>query len=306
MEDQMERVTPTTTTLAALMADLEDLWQKIDTILDSLRRTDWSRKHGKDWTFGDVPYHMAYFDREVIANGIARGPNMRADERQALRSVAELNAWNARKFAERSANQTVEQSLAQMRAGRDAIRQAVAGLSDADLDRPAWSSLPGGGWQTVRRALEMCTAHTWNHLMELRLRLKRTSPEPQPSQTHRALAFYMNFFPAMCNRAQAATTRFTSVMEFTGPGGGAWSLHVADGACCAVEERASQPDLVLIQSAATFQATMIGAQNPMLAMLTGKIKVRGLRNMATFGKLFPPPKPDAVFETPGDGTLAPL
>jgi len=300
----MERVTATTTTLAALMADLEDLWQKIDVVLGSLGPADWSRKHGKDWTFADVPYHMAYFDREVIANGIARGPNMRADERQALRSVAELNAWNVRKFAERSASQTVEQSLAQMRAGRDAIRQAVAGLSDADLDRPAWSSLPGGGWQTVRRALEMCTAHTWNHLMELRLRLKRTSPEPQPSQTHRALAFYMNLLPAMCNRAQAANTRFTSVMEFTGPGGGAWSLHVAHGTCCAVEERAPQPDLVLTQSAATFQATMIGAQNPMLAMLTGKIKVRGLRSMATFGKLFPPPKPDTILESPVDGALA--
>jgi hypothetical protein len=302
----MERVTATTTTLAALMADLEDLWQKIDAILGSLGPADWSRKHGKDWTFADVPYHMAYFDREVIANGIARGPNMPSDERQALRSVAELNAWNARKFAERAASQTVEQSLAQMRAGRDAIRQAVAGLSDADLERPVWSSLPGGGWQTVRRALEGCTAHTWNHLMELRLRLKRTSPGPQPSQTHRALAFYMTIFPAMCNRAQAAKTRFTSVMEFTGAGGGAWSFYVADGACRVTEGRAPQPDLVLTQSAETFQATMIGAQNPMLAMLSGKIKVRGLRNMATFGKLFPPPRPDSIFESPGDGALAPL
>ena len=175
-------------------------------------------------------------------------------ERRIMRSMVELNDWNARKFAERPDTQTVEQSLVQMRASRDAIRQATAGLGEADLDRHAWSSLPGGGWQTIRSALEGCTAHTWNHLMELRLRLKRTSPAPTPSQTHRALAFDMNIFPAMCNRAQAANTRFTSVMEFTGPGGGAWSLHVADGNCCAVEERAQQPDLVLTQSYETFQA----------------------------------------------------
>ena len=294
----MEAMTPT---VELLLADLEDLWQKIDTVLGCLRPADWSRKHGKDWTFADVPYLLAFFDREVIANGVARGADVPAHERQLMRTMVELHDWNARKFAERPTNQMVEQSLAQMRASRDAIRRAVAGLCDADLDRPVWSSLPGGGWQTIRRALEGCTAHTWNHLMELRLRLKRAEPAPTPSQTHRALAFYMNIFPAMCNRAQAATTRFTGVMEFTGPGGGAWSLCVADGTCCAVEGRAPQPDLVLTQSPATFQATMIGAQNPMLAMLTGKIKVRGLRNMATFGKLFPPPKPDAVFESPEDG-----
>lgn len=295
----------TNTSLTTLIADLEDLWQKIDTILGSLGPADWSRKHGKDWAFADVPYHLAYFDREVIANGIARGADVPAHERRIMRTMVELNDWNARKFAERPANQTVEQSLAQMRASRDAIRQATAGLSDADLDRSAWSSLPGGGWQTIRSALEGCTAHTWNHLMELRLRLKRTSPAPTPSQTHRALAFYMNIFPAMCNRAQAANTRFTSVMEFTGPGGGAWCLHVADGTCCAVEEQAPQPDLVLTQSYETFQATMIGAQNPMLALLTGKIKVRGLRNMGTFGKLFPPPKPDTIFGSSADSALAP-
>jgi DinB family protein/SCP-2 sterol transfer family protein len=305
MEDHMERVTATTTTLAALMADLEDLWQKIDAVLGSLGPADWSRKHGKDWTFADVPYHLAYFDRQVIANGIARGQDVPTHERRVMSTMVELNDWNVRNFAGRPATQTVEQSLAQMRASRDAIRQAVAGLSDADLVRPVWSPLPGGGWQTVRSALEGCTAHTWNHLMELRLRLKRTSPAPTPSQTHRALAFYMNIFPSMCNRAQAANTHFTSVMEFTGPGGGAWSLHVADGTCCAVEERAPRPDLVLTQSYETFQATMIGAQNPVLAMLTGKIKVRGLRNMGTFGKLFPPPKPDTIFGSPGDTALAP-
>jgi hypothetical protein len=302
----MEALMATTnTSLGMLMADLEDLWQKIDTILDSLEPADWSRKHGKDWIFADVPYHLAYFDREVIAHVIARGADVPVHERQVMRSMVELNDWNARKFTERPATQTVQQSLTQMRASRDAIRQATAALTDADLDRRAWSSLPGGGWQTIRSALEGCTAHTWNHLMELRLRLKRTSPAPTPSQTHRALGFYMNIFLAMCNRTQAANTRFTSVMEFTGPGGGAWSLHVADGTCCAVEERAQQPDLVLTQSYETFQATMIGAQNPMLALLTGKMKVRGLRNMGTFGKLFPPPKPDTLFESPADSALAP-
>jgi hypothetical protein len=294
-----------TSTLNALRADLEDLWQKIDEILTNLEPADWSRKHGKDWTYADVPYHLAYFDRDLVANGITRGPDVPVSERSSLRSMAELNDWNARKFAERPADQTVERSLLQMRASRDAIRRVAAALQDDDLGRPVWVPLPGTGWMTVRGVLEACIVHTWNHFMELRLRLKWSEPAPTPSQTHRALAFYVNFFPATLNRALAANMPFTAVMVISGPGGGTWTIRVADGGCTVTEERAPQADLVLTQSVETFQATLIGAKNPMIAMLTGKIRVHGMRNLATFGKLFPTPKPNTIFEPSVEGAPAP-
>ena len=37
-----------------------------------------------------------------------------------------------------------------------------------------------------------------------------------------------------------------------------------------------------------------GARLPPLLMLTGKMKVKGLMKMGTFGKLFPEPKPDQI------------
>ncbi len=44
--------------------------------------------------------------------------------------------------------------------------------------------------------------------------------------------------------------------------------------------------------------------NPMVAMLTGKIKVQGIRHMGTFGKLFPEPGPDQPMEPlPGQTDL---
>jgi hypothetical protein len=45
---------------------LENLWRVYDTLFDSLSAADWRRKHGKDWAIGDLPYHLYYFDRDVV------------------------------------------------------------------------------------------------------------------------------------------------------------------------------------------------------------------------------------------------
>jgi len=89
------------------------------------------------------------------------------------------------------------------------------------------------------------------------------------------------------DREQASQTRLTTVMEFSGQGGGVWTLHVANGTCHVSEGRAAYADLVIIQSPETFVKTRTGIENPTLALWTGKIKVRGLRNLGTFEKLFP-------------------
>jgi putative sterol carrier protein len=97
----------------------------------------------------------------------------------------------------------------------------------------------------------------------------------------------MASFAENMDHQQTAQTRFTAVMEFSGPGGGAWTLHVAGGTCRVREGRAAHADLVMIQSPETFVRTRTGVENPTLALWTGKIKVRGLRNLGTFEKLFP-------------------
>ena len=73
------------TTPASLLADLDDLWQNLDAIFVSLGSSDWSRQHGPHWTFADVPYHLAYFDREIVAHPIERGPDLPTAEQWAAR-----------------------------------------------------------------------------------------------------------------------------------------------------------------------------------------------------------------------------
>ncbi len=275
------------TSRTALLADLEGLWQRFDELLATLGPGDWSGKHGQHWTFTDVPFHLAYFDLEVIATAIRRGLNMPISE-QVLRTEAEQDAWNEIKFTGRPAGMTPRQCLEQMLAGRQAIRDAVANLSEDDLERPVFIPLVGLGSVSVRVALETCYSHTWNHFLQLRFWMKRETPTPSPEQTHRALSYFMASFARNLDRERAGEQPdFTAVMEFSGSGGGAWTLDVAGGTCRVSEGRAAYADLVMIQSPETFVKTRTGIEDLRLALLKGKIKVHELRNLATFEKLFP-------------------
>ena len=274
------------TTRNALLADLEGLWQRFDELVGTLGPDDWSGKHGQHWTFTDVPFHLAYFDLDVIAIAIRRGLNVPASE-QVMRTEAEQNAWNEIKFNKRQADTTPQQCIEQMSISRQAIRDVVVGLSEADLDQLVFIPLVGLGWVSVRVALETSYSHTWNHFMQLRIWMKCTTIKPGPAQTHHALSYFMASFALNMDRERARQVRLTTVMEFSGQGGGVWTLHVANGACHISEGRAAHADLVIIQSPETFVKTRTGIENPTLALWTGKIKVRGLRNLGTFEKLFP-------------------
>lgn len=276
----------TPTTRAALLADLEGLWQCFDELVETLEPDDWSGRHGQHWTFTDVPYHLAYFDMDVIATAITRGLNVPINE-QILRTEAEQDAWNEIKFTQRPTSTTPQQCLEQMWASRQAIRNAVAGLSEADLERPVFIPLVGLGWVSIRVALETSYSHTWNHFMQLRFWMKCNSITPEPEQTRHALSYFMVSFAQRLDREQAAQVHLTTVMEFSGPGGGVWTLYVAGGNCRVSEGRAARADLVIIQSPETFVRTRTGIENPTLALWTGKIKVLGLQNLGTFEKLFP-------------------
>ncbi len=279
-------------TPTVLLEELTELWGILDDLFGSLGPGDWSRKHGKDWTFADVPYHIAYFDHDMILDAIKMGPTLPKEQQIQLRTLNELNGWNAEKFAERPAGQTPEQALEQMQASREAIRELASGMSEADLEAPAWIPIPGLGMTTAGFALEGCRTHTWSHAMELRLRLGRAGPVPSEAISHKALDFFMRFLAATLNKEEAAKRDFTLVMKFTDPGGGAWTHEVSDGPCTTSEGQAEDADLVMTQSVETFFKMSVRMQNPMLAMLTRRMKPSSYRKLPSFMKLFPEPKPD--------------
>jgi putative sterol carrier protein len=70
-------------------------------------------------------------------------------------------------------------------------------------------------------------------------------------------------------------------------------MRVADGACALAQEAAQHPDLTLRMTPDIFNLAMIRqAINPMVAIFTGKVRIRGLTKMSRFQRLFPQPDPD--------------
>src|SRR6266487_3939950 len=164
--------TATEPTLATLTGQLEEIWCHLDTLLEPLTPADWQRKHGKDWIFADLPYHLSYYDRDTVADPICIGTDLPAS--------------------------------------REAVRQAAAGLSDADLERRVFIPLVGCGWVNVRLALQSCLVHTWSHFTEVRLRLKQAAPIPSPAITHTALSFFLGMMPMMISRDTMPARPFTA------------------------------------------------------------------------------------------------
>jgi hypothetical protein len=248
-----------------------------------------------------VPYHMMYFDRDLVAHALERGKDVPEAEQRTQRTIGELNQWNADQFAKRPTDETPKQSIARWQAVRERIRAVTSGMGDERLGDLVWIPLTGCGWVPAAASLGACIAHTWSEFVQLRFHMGASEPEPPEMGTHIASGFLQEFLPGFVNREKAQNTNFTLVNELTGPGGGAWTLRVANGEVGVTEERGAQPDLVITQDPVTAELVRQGKLDFMAEVQAGHIQVHGMENMQTFGELFPEPSPETQFPPMGPG-----
>lgn len=280
----------------ALIAQLENLWACFDDLFDSFSADDWQRKHGADWTLADVPYHLAYFDNEMIAYPLAAGPEFPESERIQLDSLAALQRWNASQFARRSAYSEPDKAVARWRATRNEMLKQLRSLNDADLKRPTWLALSQArGWRTAEYVCRYCIAHGWNEFMELRHYAERETANPAPAVTHTALAVFIGLYQSLLDNEAAGDADFTLVWEITGPGGGSWTTRVADGKASLHEGGATAADLTLRMSPPQFALWWDGQIDLSEAAASGQISVSDQKSLATFNTLFPPRDPDVAW-----------
>jgi DinB family protein/SCP-2 sterol transfer family protein len=280
------------TDIGVLAKDLDDIWALIDLLLDSVPADAWTRRYGPDWTYADVPWHLAYFDRIMLAEVLESGADLPEPQRFNLRTMAEINRWNAQEFAARPAGQTPQDSIRALRAVHDRIRGTLASLTDADLDRPAFNHFFSAGFETVRSALRGGLLHSWGEATELMTRPGRHDPVPEAA-TRNAVEGYLTFMAASADASRTGDRPFVLVMDFTGPGGSPYAVRVEKGKGRVVPGRPQDASLTFRLDPVAFNTVMIRRmQNPMLAMLTGKIRVKGLSKMPLMQKVFSPPSPD--------------
>src|SRR5215510_1869742 len=147
---------------STILANLESIWTAIDSFYQQFSSQDWSRKHGKEWTFADMPYHLAYFNQTAL-DGIKTDT-----QAQTNRTLKEHDAWNDAHFADRPASQTGANGLDYLHATQAALREAATQLSS---DTPVFLPLAiVGGWRTMTFVLDYLLYHTWFHFTESHLR----------------------------------------------------------------------------------------------------------------------------------------
>jgi hypothetical protein len=180
-----------------------------------------------------------------------------------------------------------------MRRQRERVRRLLAGLTDDDLARPAYNHFFGVGFQTVEGAIVGARLHSWSELFEFALRLTGRPPAVDAAIVHAGLDNYLRLMPVFANPEVAARLgRFAVEWEIAGAGGGVWTIAVEDGVATSREGPAPQPDVRLRMDADTYMRLFKKLANPMLLMLTGKMKVRPFSRMGTFGRLFSDPPLD--------------
>jgi putative sterol carrier protein len=88
-------------------------------------------------------------------------------------------------------------------------------------------------------------------------------------------------YPARFNPEKAKGVDDTVQMNLMGEGGGQYVLHVHDGQVDVSEGTTEDPTLTLTAPADVWLSVENGQTNPMMAMMSGKVKLKGSVPFAT-------------------------
>ena len=77
------------------------------------------------------------------------------------------------------------------------------------------------------------------------------------------------------------------LFDLSGEGGGQWSVKIADGSCNVSPGAADSPKATVRMDAGDYHDMITGKLNPMMAFMSGKVKVEGdLNTVMKFQQLF--------------------
>jgi len=261
------------------LTDLETVWSSLDSFYARFSPQDWARPHGGEWTFADMPFHVAYFNQTVI-NSLRN-----EHEKKVPLNLRELNAWNNAHYAQRPAEHAGAKSLAYLHETQSALKQLAA---EHPPETPVFLPLIiVGGWRTLTFALEYLLDHTWLHFTESHLRHKQSLPDLPASLVNRILNFNMEVAAGALRSDDLTGVDLVTVIRLTDAGGGAWTFTMRDGKCRVTPTADLHPDTQITTDIATYLKTTLHRMlSPQLALLTGKMRIKGLAKSQQYQKIF--------------------
>lgn len=81
--------------------------------------------------------------------------------------------------------------------------------------------------------------------------------------------------PARTDTSKIVGVNATVVFDLSGDNGGQWTVKVADGQVAVEDGAAASAAATIKMTSADYVAMMSGSLNPMMAFMSGKIKVEG-------------------------------
>lgn len=97
-------------------------------------------------------------------------------------------------------------------------------------------------------------------------------------------------FSQVCSRFKsdkAAGVDMSLVFDLTGENGGQWSVVVADGGCKVTDGTVADPTATIQMDSDDYVAMTNGDLNPMMAFMSGKVKVDGdINSVMKFQSIF--------------------
>lgn len=93
--------------------------------------------------------------------------------------------------------------------------------------------------------------------------------------------------PGQFDAEKAGDMNAVILFDLSGAEGGQWTVTIADGACAIVTGAADSPKATVRMDAGDYNDMITGKLNPMMAFMSGKVKVEGdLNTVMKFQQIF--------------------
>ncbi len=194
----------------------------------------------------------------------------------------DINDYNDRMLAS-VRDLPVSELMDRLKATFEGLLGTLAGLSEADLDKPASSP----GWDragTVRDHFFASYLHLPSHYQDIRRAAKKKLPHwmeaSTPEEVHFHLGRTFHYLSLIFRSDRAGDMQATYLFTMEGEGGGKWSVRIADGKAETDDGAPESFDIELRTRPELWLDLSTKDLNPVWAITTGKMHLAGNISLA--------------------------